>query len=206
MLIGVSGWALGAGSYPLMAAAVAVWGLGFASTNSMQQVRLVNAAPALASASVSLNTSVLYIGLMAEAVSTEWRTARKAIRPSKTTTTCRRLRYLGEQPQVPLVRLGPLRVALRQGKPYLNHGIGGSCPWRLAGKHQSRRHTPEFRWASRMQDAIRRALETRAHITTAGPILPAIPKVVTSDKESSISTRGLRSPGQPIRQPPDAVS
>ncbi len=45
-----------------MAASVAVWGLGFASTNSMQQVRLVGAAPALASASVSLNTSVLYIG------------------------------------------------------------------------------------------------------------------------------------------------
>ena len=39
-----------------------IWGLGFASTNSMQQVRLVSAAPALASASVSLNTSVLYIG------------------------------------------------------------------------------------------------------------------------------------------------
>ena len=45
-----------------MACSVAVWGLGFASTNSMQQVRLVGAAPALASASVSLNTSVLYIG------------------------------------------------------------------------------------------------------------------------------------------------
>jgi predicted MFS family arabinose efflux permease len=45
-----------------MAASVAVWGLGFASTNSMQQVRLVIAAPALASASVSLNTSVLYVG------------------------------------------------------------------------------------------------------------------------------------------------
>jgi DHA1 family inner membrane transport protein len=45
-----------------MAASVAIWGLGFASTNSMQQVRLVAAAPALASASVSLNTSVLYIG------------------------------------------------------------------------------------------------------------------------------------------------
>jgi DHA1 family inner membrane transport protein len=41
---------------------VATWGLGFASTNSMQQVRLVAAAPALASASVALNTSVLYIG------------------------------------------------------------------------------------------------------------------------------------------------
>jgi MFS transporter, DHA1 family, inner membrane transport protein len=45
-----------------MAVAVAIWGIGFASTNSMQQVRLVGAAPALASASVSLNTSALYIG------------------------------------------------------------------------------------------------------------------------------------------------
>jgi predicted MFS family arabinose efflux permease len=45
-----------------MACSVAIWGLGFASTNSMQQVRLVTAAPTLASASVSLNTSVLYIG------------------------------------------------------------------------------------------------------------------------------------------------
>jgi DHA1 family inner membrane transport protein len=62
MLTGITGWAVTAGSYPLMACAVAIWGLGFASTNSMQQVRLVNAEPALASASVSLNTSVLYIG------------------------------------------------------------------------------------------------------------------------------------------------
>ena len=62
LLAGVTGWAVTAGSYPLMAASVAIWGLGFASTNSMQQVRLVIAAPALAPASVSLNTSVLYIG------------------------------------------------------------------------------------------------------------------------------------------------
>jgi DHA1 family inner membrane transport protein len=62
LLTGVAGWAFSAGTYPLMAAAVAIWGLGFASTNSMQQVRLVAAAPAMASASVSLNTSVLYIG------------------------------------------------------------------------------------------------------------------------------------------------
>lgn len=62
LLSGIAGWALSAGSYPLMAASVAIWGLGFASTNSMQQVRLVTAAPALAPASVSLNTSVLYIG------------------------------------------------------------------------------------------------------------------------------------------------
>jgi DHA1 family inner membrane transport protein len=62
MLTGVIGWALSAGVYPLMACSVMIWGLGFASTNSMQQVRLVTAAPALAPASVSLNTSVLYIG------------------------------------------------------------------------------------------------------------------------------------------------
>ncbi|WP_439366783.1 MFS transporter [Bradyrhizobium sp. DASA03005] len=62
LLAGMSGWALGAGSLVMMAGAVAVWGLGFASTNSMQQVRLVAAAPPLASATVALNTSVLYIG------------------------------------------------------------------------------------------------------------------------------------------------
>ena len=62
VLTGITGWALSAGIYPLMACSVAIWGLGFASSNSMQQVRLVGAAPALASASVSLNTSVLYVG------------------------------------------------------------------------------------------------------------------------------------------------
>jgi MFS transporter, DHA1 family, inner membrane transport protein len=62
VLAGITGWAIGAGNYPVMAGSVAIWGMGFASTNSMQQVRLVAAAPALASASVSLNTSVLYIG------------------------------------------------------------------------------------------------------------------------------------------------
>src|SRR6266478_6307319 len=62
LLAGACIWALGAGNFTIMAAAVAVWGLGFASTNSMQQVRLVGAAPALGAASVSLNTSALYIG------------------------------------------------------------------------------------------------------------------------------------------------
>jgi len=62
LFAGVAGWALSAGHYAFMAASVVVWGLGFASTNSMQQVRLVAAAPPHASASVSLNTSVLYIG------------------------------------------------------------------------------------------------------------------------------------------------
>jgi MFS transporter, DHA1 family, inner membrane transport protein len=62
ILIGLAVWTLGCGIYPAMTAAVGIWGLGFASTNSMQQVRLVSAAPPLAAAAVSLNTSVLYIG------------------------------------------------------------------------------------------------------------------------------------------------
>ena len=62
LLVGITGWALSAGTIVWMAIAVAIWGLGFASTNSMQQVRLVAAAPPLAPATVALNTSVLYIG------------------------------------------------------------------------------------------------------------------------------------------------
>ncbi|MEN3348143.1 MAG: transporter, family, inner rane transport protein, partial [Bradyrhizobium sp.] len=48
LLAGVAGWAVSAGVYALMAASVVLWGLGFASTNSMQQVRLVAAAPSFA--------------------------------------------------------------------------------------------------------------------------------------------------------------
>jgi DHA1 family inner membrane transport protein len=62
LLIGAGIWALGAGNLAVMTAAAAVWGLGFASTNSMQQVRLIGAAPALGPVSVSLNTSALYVG------------------------------------------------------------------------------------------------------------------------------------------------
>jgi predicted MFS family arabinose efflux permease len=62
LLIGIGGWALGAGVLPAMLAAMTFWGFGFAATNSMQQVRLVAAAPPLSSASVSLNTSMIYVG------------------------------------------------------------------------------------------------------------------------------------------------
>ena len=62
LLAAITGWAFGAGTFAFMTCGVAIWGLGFASTNSMQQVRLVAAAPPLASATVALNTSVLYIG------------------------------------------------------------------------------------------------------------------------------------------------
>jgi MFS transporter, DHA1 family, inner membrane transport protein len=62
VLAGITGWALSTGFYWGMALSAAIWGLGFASSNSMQQVRLVAAAPSLASASVALNTSFLYVG------------------------------------------------------------------------------------------------------------------------------------------------
>ena len=62
VLTGMTVWSLGAGALPVMAIGVAIWGMGFGATNSMQQVRLVAAAPPLASATVALNTSVLYIG------------------------------------------------------------------------------------------------------------------------------------------------
>lgn len=42
--------------------AAVLWGLGNFSSNSMQQVRLVNIAPALAPVSVALNTSAIYLG------------------------------------------------------------------------------------------------------------------------------------------------
>ncbi|ABD06876.1 Major facilitator superfamily MFS_1 [Rhodopseudomonas palustris HaA2] len=62
MLAGIAGWTFGAGHFAVMAASVAIWGLGFAAANSMQQVRLLTADPALAGVTVSLNTSVLYVG------------------------------------------------------------------------------------------------------------------------------------------------
>jgi DHA1 family inner membrane transport protein len=43
-------------------ASLAVWGHGTFSSNSLQQSRLIAHAPALASASVALNTSTIYLG------------------------------------------------------------------------------------------------------------------------------------------------
>ncbi len=64
LLLGSMVWVVGAGitALPVLLAASVLWGLGFAAMNSMQQTRLVGAAPAFASASVSLNTSMLYVG------------------------------------------------------------------------------------------------------------------------------------------------
>jgi predicted MFS family arabinose efflux permease len=60
--LGLVLWAAGAGYLFVMTAGVAFWGLGFAAANSMQQARLAAAAPDLASAAISLNSSILYVG------------------------------------------------------------------------------------------------------------------------------------------------
>jgi predicted MFS family arabinose efflux permease len=61
-ILGAAIWTFGAGAFVVMAFGAAVWGLGLASINSMQQARLIAAAPALASGSVALNTSAIYVG------------------------------------------------------------------------------------------------------------------------------------------------
>jgi predicted MFS family arabinose efflux permease len=55
-------WAAGFGALPAMFVAASFIGLGFAAINSMQQARLVAAAPPLASGTIALNTSCIYIG------------------------------------------------------------------------------------------------------------------------------------------------
>ncbi len=50
------------GNYALACVAGTVWGLGSFSSNSLQQSRLVAAAPTLAAATVALNTSAVYLG------------------------------------------------------------------------------------------------------------------------------------------------
>jgi MFS transporter, DHA1 family, inner membrane transport protein len=62
IVAGAALWAVGTGLYPLMAAGAAIWGLGFAAAGAMQQVRLIAAAPRLATASVAINNTALYLG------------------------------------------------------------------------------------------------------------------------------------------------
>jgi predicted MFS family arabinose efflux permease len=61
MFLGSLIWALGEGTLMLMAVSMMFLG-GFAAANSMQQARLAASAPALASASIALNTSAIYVG------------------------------------------------------------------------------------------------------------------------------------------------
>jgi predicted MFS family arabinose efflux permease len=59
---GLAVWTAGAGLFAAAAVGIFFWGLGFAATNSMQQARLAEVAPDLASASIALNTSLVYVG------------------------------------------------------------------------------------------------------------------------------------------------
>ena len=62
MMIGAGVWTMAAENIILVFAASAVWGLGFAASNSMQQARLAGAAPTLAGAAIALNSSAIYVG------------------------------------------------------------------------------------------------------------------------------------------------
>jgi predicted MFS family arabinose efflux permease len=62
LILGGMFWALGAGSLVAMGIGVFLVGMGLPSSNTMQQARLVAQAPDLATATVALNTSLIYVG------------------------------------------------------------------------------------------------------------------------------------------------
>jgi predicted MFS family arabinose efflux permease len=62
VLVGIAALPAGRYSLPLAAVALIAWGLGLFALNSSQQVRLATLAPPLASASIALNTSSIYLG------------------------------------------------------------------------------------------------------------------------------------------------
>jgi len=67
MLIALVFWPLGSASLPATALLTLIWGLGCFAVNSAQQARLVALAPSLASASVAMNSSAIYLGQAAGA-------------------------------------------------------------------------------------------------------------------------------------------
>jgi len=62
MLTAIALWPLTRGSIAVTVLLTLVWGLGCFAVNGSQQARLVGMAPQLASASVSLNSSAIYLG------------------------------------------------------------------------------------------------------------------------------------------------
>jgi predicted MFS family arabinose efflux permease len=55
-------WPLAHGSLAITVALLLVWGLGCFAVNGAQQARLIDLAPRLASATISLNSSAMYLG------------------------------------------------------------------------------------------------------------------------------------------------
>jgi len=62
LLAGSIVWVLTVGNFAGMFFALVVFGLGFAATNSLQQIRLLVSGKEAGSAAVSLNTSAIYVG------------------------------------------------------------------------------------------------------------------------------------------------
>jgi len=62
VVVGLALLLVSKGAVVLAAIALAAWGLGLFGSNSAQQVRLATIAPSLASASIALNTSSIYLG------------------------------------------------------------------------------------------------------------------------------------------------
>ena len=60
--LGLAVWTAGVGVFAAAVVGIFFWGLGFAAINSMQQARLAETVPDLASASIALNTSLVYVG------------------------------------------------------------------------------------------------------------------------------------------------
>lgn len=60
--LGLAAFALAFGNFSASLVAIFIWGLGSFSVTSLQQSRLMRVAPALASVTIALNTSVLYLG------------------------------------------------------------------------------------------------------------------------------------------------
>jgi MFS transporter, DHA1 family, inner membrane transport protein len=62
LCLGFIGFALAYGNYAFAMLASVFWGLGSFSSNSLQQSRLAGLAPQIASATIALNTSFVYLG------------------------------------------------------------------------------------------------------------------------------------------------
>jgi MFS transporter, DHA1 family, inner membrane transport protein len=72
LIIGLGVFAASFGHFTMAMIGVGLWGLGSFSSNSLQQSRLVTLAPALASATVALNTSVVFAGQAVAAGAGGW--------------------------------------------------------------------------------------------------------------------------------------
>ncbi len=72
LILGLGLFALSFGAFLLALVGIGLWGLGSFSSNSLQQSRLVALAPPIASATIALNTSVVYIGQAIGALAGGW--------------------------------------------------------------------------------------------------------------------------------------